>query len=343
MLKINDENSNFNLINQKHSKISISKIIILFFLLLILIYPISALQGAKQGLLLWFHTVLPTLLPFIILSNLIIRLKITNYLSKLLYPIFHFLFGVSYGACYPVLIGFLSGIPVGAKSVAELVKDKSITLREGQFLLGLCNNASPMFIMSFIAISQLKVANLRFVLLGILYGSAILSSLLYFKVIDRIRCFLNPSSNNHSMLSVMSFEETETRKMNKFDFRMLDSSIMDGFEVITKVGGYIILFSIPAKIIIDLFSGDNALILFIIGILEITTGINSIAESGLDFNLKIVLITMLTAFGGLSGLAQTKSVINDTRLLIGTYLKVKVLQMLIAFFIIFLYVRFIIV
>lgn len=337
MLNINEPTHGYERNIKKNNTISVSKIGILLFLILILTFPISALQGAKQGLLLWFHTVLPTLLPFIILSNLIIRLKITNYLSKLLYPIFHFLFGVSYGGCYPVLIGFLSGIPVGAKSVAELVKDKSISLKEGQFLLGLCNNASPMFIMSYIAISQLKLPNLRYILLAILYGSAIVASILYFKLLDKLpNLFKKPYD---SSLSIMNYEPNENSYNKRFDFSLLDSSIMDGFEVITKVGGYIILFSIPAKIITDLFSGDNVFILFLIGILEITTGINSLSESVLNQETKIVLITMLTAFGGLSGLAQTKSVINDTRLLLGTYIKVKLLQMLIAFIIIFAYVK----
>jgi sporulation integral membrane protein YlbJ len=312
-----------------------TKIGIVLFLILIIIFPSSSFEGAKQGLLLWFNTVLPTLLPFIIISNLIIKMQITAALSKLLYPLFHFLFGVSKEGCYPVLIGFLSGIPVGAKSVSDLLLNKRITTKEGAFLLGFCNNASPMFIMSYIAISQLKLPQMRLAILIILYLSAILSSKLYFKVFNNLK-YIVKNSNEVTALSLYEEEITKT-KSEKFDFALLDASIMNGFEIITKVGGYIILFSIPAKIIMNLFPSENILKLFTIGLLEITTGINQISSSSYPLYTKIVLVIILTAFGGLSGLAQTKSVINETRLSIFTYVKVKLLNMLIAFIFTILY------
>ncbi len=317
-----------------------SKAGIILFLAIILFFPSSSYQGAKKGLLLWFNTILPTLLPFIIISNLIIGLQLTRPLSKLLYPVFHTFFGVSRGGCYPVLMGFLSGIPVGAKSVADLVNKGSIDKEEGQYLLGFCNNASPMFIMSFIAITQLKRPGIRFELLFILYFTAVLSSFLYF--------YLFPKQSIHRKPTVSMMEYGQKPGLKsiigvtpKFDFALLDSAIMDGFEVITKVGGDIILFSIPAQIISNIGPSDNYLKLLAIGILEITTGISQISHSTLDMNTKIAFITMITAFGGLSGLAQTKSVINNTRLSIAAYVKVKLLHMLIAFITAAFYVRFI--
>jgi hypothetical protein len=76
--------------------------------------------------------------------------------------------------------------------------------------------------------------------------------------------------------------------------------------------------------------------------LEITTGINQISHSNLNLDIKIALIAMVTAFGGLSGLAQTKSVISNSRLSIGIYFKVKLLNMVIAFIFAIIYIRFLI-
>ncbi len=316
----------------------ITKAGIILFLAVILIFPASSYQGAKKGLLLWFNTILPALLPFIIISNLVIGLQITRPLSKLLYPVFHTLFGISRGGCYPVLMGFLTGIPVGAKSVADLVHQGSIKKEEGQYLLGFCNNASPMFIMSYIAIAQLKLPEIRFSLLFIIYFSGILSSFLFFRILPK------RGISRELSLSAMEFGENygvnvSNGEVPKFDFSLLDSAIMNGFEIITKVGGYIILFSIPAQIISNLETGNSYIKLLVIGIIEITTGINRISLSGLNMSTKIALITMLTAFGGLSGIAQTKSVINNTRLSIGVYIKVKLLHMLIAFILACFYIR----
>ncbi|WP_281532802.1 transporter [Anaerocolumna aminovalerica] len=309
----------------------LSKVGIVLFLVLILIFPSDTYIGAKKGLLLWFNTVLPTLLPFIIMSNLIIRLQITKPLSKLLYPFFHFIFKVSKGGCYPILIGFLSGIPVGAKSVGDLYSNGSIDEEEAQYLLSFCNNSSPMFIMGYIAISQLKMKELRGPLLFIIYISGIIAAFLYFRILGlHKRKIVNATEFGNSLI-----DNTESR----FSFAVLDSAIMDGFEVITKVGGYIILFSIPAQIITTLGSPNNPAKLLSIGLIEITTGINQISMSSLDLTIKIVLITIITSLGGLSGLAQTKSVISNTRLSFGTYFKVKLIHAVIAFLMASFYVR----
>lgn len=339
--RVSTSHTTYSLQAADANKKLLSKAGIVLFLAVILIFPASSYQGAKRGLLLWFNTVLPTLLPFIILSNLIIRMQITKPLSKLLYPIFHTIFRVSRGGCYPVLMGFLSGIPVGAKSIADLVENESIGKEEGQYLLSFCNNASPMFIMSYIAISQLKQPDMRFHLLLILYISAILSAFIYFRLFPPMKQYSN------KQVSALEFNEHPCSKsflqnkgeIPKFDITLIDSAIMDGFEVITKVGGYIILFSIPAQIISGISGLETYLKLSLIGILEITTGINQISGSGLDMNSKIALITALTAFGGLSGMAQTKSVIGNARLSIGTYFKTKVFNAIITFFLITLYLK----
>lgn len=314
---------------KKYYKRLLSRVGILVFLAFLLLFPTSSLNGAKAGLLLWFNTLLPTLLPFIIVSNLIVRLKITRPLSKVLYPIFHKLFGVSYGGCYPVLMGMLSGMPVGAKSIGDMVSNNSLSTKEGQFLLGFCNNASPMFIMGYIAITQLNMTGIRVPLLIILYTSGVLASILWFRL-------LSPHKNliKSQNLDIELEREDES---TKFDFVKLDASIMDGFDVITKVGGYVILFSIAAQIISDINGLAEILKNLLIGFLEITTGINKISQMKLPMELKIAFVTAITAFGGLSGMAQTNSVISNTRLSILTYFKVKVLHMLLAFILVYIF------
>lgn len=314
---------------KKSYKKTLSRVGILIFLAFLLLFPTSSLNGAKAGLLLWFNTLLPTLLPFIIISNLIVKLQITKPLSKILYPIFHKLFGVSKGGCYPVLMGMLSGMPVGAKSIGDMVTSNNLTKKEGQYLLGFCNNASPMFVMGYIAITQLHLVDLRIPLLIILYSSSVFSSLLWFRLLSPSKGLVKAQDFE---LDLVSDDEN-----TKFDFAKLDSAIMDGFDVITKVGGYVILFSIATEIISDINGLSDIIKYLLIGILEITTGINKIGQMTLPIELKIAFITAITAFGGLSGMAQTNSVISNTRLSILTYFKVKVLHTIIAFLFVWIY------
>lgn len=314
---------------------------ILLFFLLIFLFPYASYQGASSGLLLWFLNVLPNLLPFIIISNLMIRLNIAGQISRFLYPVLGKLFRLSHDGCYPILLGFLSGIPMGAKASADLVNEKRISREEGNFLLSMCNNASPVFIMNYIAINQLKLPRFRLPLFVIVYSSSIISALIYRYVHNKTK---NPSqtatlrATNLQTASLPVSAVTEQRpKSVRFSFDMVDHSIMNGFEVITKIGGYIILFSILAQIINETLPAVGILKASFMGVLEITTGINQICKLQIGDSIKIVLVAVLTSFGGFSGMAQTKSVLGDSGLSIKSYFLVKLLNAFVTFMITMFY------
>lgn len=315
-------------------KIKLIKGLILLFFILMFLFPYATYKGASSGLMLWFLNVLPTLLPFIIVSNLIIKLNIASKISHILYPIVGRLFRVSPNGSYPVLIGFLSGLPMGAKVVADLVQDNKIDYREGEFLLSMCNNASPIFIMTYIATNQLKMPSMRLPLLIIVYGSSIISANLY-------RIYKDHHENKVSKeyhIDKKTIRAQSTYESSRFSFEDLNNGIMNGFEVITKVGGYIILFSILAQIINEIGPNRSHYKAVAMGLLEITTGIDQICHIGIDSNIKIVLVSIITSFGGLSGLAQTKSVFGESRLSIKSYFSVKLLSACLTMVLSILYV-----
>lgn len=340
-------------------KSKVVKALILFFVLLMILFPAAAFRGASSGLLLWFHNVLPNLLPFVIMSNLMIRLNIAKQISKVLHPLLGRIFHISNAGCYPIAIGFLSGIPMGAKSTADLVSEEKISAQEGQFLLAMCNNASPMFIIGYIAITQLKLPHIKYALFVIIYGSAILGSLLWRVLSDKLSKLLSNSkkvklptgklriqsiySAAALFLPTASKEDKQSDNSRKapasrFSFDLLDSAIMNGFEVVTKIGGYIILFSILSQMIKEVGPGTGPVKAILMGLVEITIGISQICSTDISERMKIVLVAVLTTFGGFSGMAQTKSVLGSSRLSIFSYLLVKLISAMLAFCLALLYV-----
>ena len=95
----------------------------------------QTLEASKTGLLLWFDTVLPTLLPFLILSQLILKTSLVDILQKVSGPAFRRIFHCSDYGVFCFLCGFLCGYPVGARLIALQIKNKNISVPEGQFLL----------------------------------------------------------------------------------------------------------------------------------------------------------------------------------------------------------------
>jgi sporulation integral membrane protein YlbJ len=341
----------------KARKGTLIKLAVLLFLIIMLLFPDSVFRGASSGLLLWFHNVLPNLLPFIIVSNLIVRLSITRHISKVFYPIFGKLFRISREGCYPVVIGFLSGIPMGAKTSADLESERRISTAEAQFLMAMCNNASPMFIIGYISLTQLNLPGIKYALFGIIYGSAILGAFI-FRLLYSMRTHnkrvqqagplvINKSNQKADTLVskkvtgkvAMTQVSESSSQPSSFRFEMLDAAIMNGFEIVTRIGGYIILFSILAQIMKDTITSSGMIKAVAMGILEITTGISQICQTSMDIKTKIVLITALTSFGGLSGIAQTKSVLQGSRLSIRSYLYARVIVAMIAFLLATIYVN----
>ena len=86
--------------------------LLLFFLLT---NPVQASQASAAGLMLWFETLVPVLLPFFILSSLLIALDGVSCFTRFLYPVFHRVFGCSREGCFCLAAGFLCGFPTGAR------------------------------------------------------------------------------------------------------------------------------------------------------------------------------------------------------------------------------------
>lgn len=304
---------------------------LLLLLLLILLFPSIAFAGARNGLLLWWDTLLPTLLPFMILSSLIIRLRITRPLSAILYPLFRRFLPITKAGCYPVFIGFLAGVPIGAKTTADLYTQGTISTREAQMLCAFTNNASPMFVLSFITGVKLGIPKLGIPLLLILFLSSYLSSILWYYLIRK-----KESKHIFELSSTEFFPSSDTPS---FTFHLIDDSILCAFEVVTKVGGYIVLFSVLASFVSNLPFHLGPAVALITGLLEITTGIDRISCLTIATELKVVMVVGITAFGGLCLVAQTKSVLSETGLSTVSYIICKMLSAGIAILLSLIYVQ----
>lgn len=107
----------------KHKEVLIK---LLFFLVIvialtgIIINPKLSLNSAHTGLSIWFNIVLPSLLPFFIISEILIGIGFLDFLGKLLKPFMLPIFNVPGEGIFPLTMSLLSGYPVGAKLTSRL-------------------------------------------------------------------------------------------------------------------------------------------------------------------------------------------------------------------------------
>ena len=98
----------------------------------------------KDSLRLCYYTIIPSLFPFIILSDMI-RSTFTIPSNFLPSKLFSKLFFTTESGFFPFLMGAICGFPVGTREVTVLYKNQKITKKEAQHLLGFVNLASPAF------------------------------------------------------------------------------------------------------------------------------------------------------------------------------------------------------
>lgn len=300
-----------------------TKILIITLFFLMLLFPQETFSGASRGLMLWFQTVLPTLLPFVIFSNLLLYTHAVDLIARLLGPVLGRLLHVSDYGAFAVLAGFLCGYPMGSKVTADLLREGHISWNEASYLLSFCNNASPIFIISYVVLKGLGDETLLLPSLVILFGSPILASFLFRR---KWLCNASDAVTGHPAAG----EQTKANAQASSGGSLVDLCIMNGCETITKVGGYIMLFSIFLTLAAELpvtFSFYHYLLL---PSLEVTNGIALLSPAPLSGGLEYLLCMMQTSFGGWCAVAQTKCMLADTGLSIRPYITEKLVTMLIT-------------
>ena len=168
-----------------------------------------------------------------------------------------------------------------------------------------------MFIISFFIQQNLNTPALTLPTLGILIGSPVLCSFLFRKE-------LIVYGEGHSTA-------TPSRIKQETNGGLFDDCIMNGFETITKIGGYMMLFTILIELGSLLPFENPDLSPLLLSPLEMTTGIVSICQSSLAFCWKYIFSLALISFGGFCCLVQTASMLQGSGLSIVPYITQKLI------------------
>lgn len=292
--------------------------LLLFTLLFYLFsHPSDAFAAAQSGLHLWFDTLIPTLLPTMIFSNLLIQLDLVQCFVRFLSPITARLLHLSTYGTYALFIGFLCGFPMGAKTICDLQKNGQLSKEEASYLLPFVNNVSPMFLINIVVFQIIKDSSYLLPTLLIVYGAPIIYGIL----------------TNQIYRQKISLADTVYKKQAskiQVHFELIDACIMNAVFTILKLGSYVILFSILSRLIQSFPTPHMFLQSFFVGSMELTNGIAFIDAQSIPFPQKYFFLCMFCVWGGFCALAQTQSVLSSASISIGVYIKARILICFIA-------------
>ena len=111
-------------------------------------YSEVAISAMSVGMRLCVTTVIPSLFPFMVFSELFISSGAGRLLGKYPGRPVSALFGISHDGASALLLGFLCGFPIGTKSAISLYEKGRIGKAELEHICVFCNNPSSAFLVS---------------------------------------------------------------------------------------------------------------------------------------------------------------------------------------------------
>lgn len=242
----------------------------------------TVLAGAAQGVALCLQTVIPSLLPFFVLS-IYLSHNLSGHTGPVLRALGRFL-ALPPGAEGLLIPGFLGGYPVGAQAVAEAWRGGQLSTAQARRMLLFCNNPGPAFLFGMVA-SYFSGPGMVWAMWAILLLSAAVVALAV-------------PAGDQGPVSPPAVSR-----------RTLPQALAQAVQAMALVCGWVVLFR-------GLLAFLSRWVLWLLpvpaqvaaaGLLELSNGcclLDAIADEGLRFSLCCAML----AFGGVCVAMQTASV-----------------------------------
>ncbi|HET7522374.1 MAG TPA: sporulation integral membrane protein YlbJ [Bacillales bacterium] len=296
----------------------------------LMFFPKATKEAAVLGLEMWWNVVFPSLLPFFIVSELLIGFGFVNLIGALFEPLMRPLFRVPGTGGFVWALGLASGYPAGAKLTARLRQENQLSKIEAERLVSFTNFSNPLFIFAAVAVGFFKNEELGILLAACHYlGNFCVGLVMRFYGRDEHR---GAGKEKKPALTVRkAFQILHRKRMedNRPLGQLLGDAVHSSVSTLLLIGGFIILFSVVSKVfsilhVTHALSGVLAFFFSLLhippemsqavvaGFFEITLGSRIASEIDVSLLFQVVAASFVLAFSGFSVQAQVASILADT-------------------------------
>lgn len=311
------------------------------------LHPQQIFPAAKRGIEIWWQVVFPGLFPFFVISELMIQLGVVHFFSVFLEPVMRPLFNVPGAGALVVAAGYTSGAPIGGILTSQLHRQNLIRREEAGRLVAFTNNASPLFMLSSVAVGFLNLPQVGWLLALSHYAANIITGI----------CLkhLSPQKAEPvvryplaSLFRLALNQMDEAHQGNRKPFgHLLGEVTRKAMQNILLVGGFIIIFSVLIEILnllgflkiagalvgcllVPLGFAPELAVPVASGLLEMTIGIKMIAESRAPLLQQLVCISLLLGWAGLAVHTQVAAFTSEAGIPFRPYFLARGLQALLS-------------
>ena len=294
----------------------------------LVINPAKYINSCYNGLVVWATCVLPSLLPFFIITKLLTEMKSLDRVFNKFSFFNRVLFNAPSCASYIFGMSIISGYPLGAKLISDFYHSGIINTKQANKLITFCSTSGPLFIIGSVGAIMLKNITLGYIIYASHILSAIFNGLLFRKA------FVEKNDEN---------KQTITKQTNYNT--LLSSTMTSSISSVMVVGGFVAIFFMIIDILGDLkvfepivflvskLFGENSVNVssaVLNGIVEVTRGCKDIASLGLTNTAIAIICSGLISFGGMSIHAQSLSFLTECKINIKFYFVQKITQTVFA-------------
>lgn len=282
---------------------------------------VAAAARASAGLALF--SVLPTLFPFLVLADLLVSMGIADRLGRAIGGLMPRLFRLPGAAASVLVLGVLSGYPVGAAAATRLYESGGCNREQAGRLIALANNTGPAFVVGVVGATLWGSAGIGWWMYGIHLAAALLSGFVLARRAPAVR-----GSGQRPVKRPPALSSAVTKSVKQAAATCLNIAAF-----ITFFGVLIALLrqtGLLRALAMLLPGSPAAWEPLLAGVIEMTTGVSLLSELAAPAWVGLVLQSALLGFAGVSVLFQVHSVMDHTDLSLRPYVTGKLLQGVIA-------------
>lgn len=339
----------------KRSTTVLLAIVVVFLTLALVLYPEEGFKAGISGLKLFWDSVFPALLPFFILSELLLGIGVVHALGVVLEPLMRPLFNVPGVGAFALSMGLAAGYPMDAVITAKFRKNKLCNRIEGERLLAFTNTADPLFMFGAVAVGMFKSPQLGMLLAIAHYIAAFLVGVT-FKFYGIGKKHRNVQDDvieapvqvrgsifKRAYAEMLRARAEDGRPLGK----LLGDSVNDSMKTLFMILGFIIFFAVlfkvltligiipllavPVAALFHIFGLDISLVHpFLAGLFEIDIGSAAAAQAQAPLIQQLIIVSFIIAWSGLSVHAQVASVLMGSDIRMKPYMLARLLHAVLA-------------
>lgn len=174
------------IVNQRKSKLQktslVFGVILLAIIICIAINPSKYSAIAFNGLSVWAKVLVPSLLPFFILTKILLSTGIVDSICLIFTPLTRKVYNCPAQGAYVFFMSIITGYPVGSKLISDLYNSRQITKIDAMKLTSFCSTSGPMFILGTVAIGMFASKKMGYILLISHILGALINGIFYRKI-----------------------------------------------------------------------------------------------------------------------------------------------------------------